>query len=184
MIYFAHATGTDRLKIGFTAGDPLRRLKELQTGSPYPLDLLAAVEGGEADEARWHKDFAAERTGGEWFAMTPRLMAAVCKAAAAGSAGPDPAGLSATVYDDAGRLQYAGVIRSGTSTTLRIEVYDGVTATASGGRCLVPSGKLSDAPRSACRLFADRDAFLADLAEGLAAIREKFQQKYATPPQE
>lgn len=80
MIYFAHAIGTDLVKIGFTAGEPAKRLKELQTGCPQRLELLAAIEGTEADEGRWHKDFERDRTHGEWFKLTPRMMLAIARA--------------------------------------------------------------------------------------------------------
>lgn len=70
MIYFAHAEGTDRVKIGFTAGDPAKRLADLQTGCPHRLSLLLVVEGGEQDEAEYHKEFATFRVHGEWFQLT------------------------------------------------------------------------------------------------------------------
>lgn len=82
MIYFAQADGTDLVKIGFTAGDAIERVSDLQTGCPHKLSVLAAVEGGERDEARWHKEFAAERVQGEWFRLTPRLMVRIVLAAA------------------------------------------------------------------------------------------------------
>ncbi len=80
MIYFAQADGTDLVKIGCTAGDPTKRLRELQTGCPQPLKLIAAVDGGEADEARWHRDFAADRVNGEWFRLTIPLLLAILAA--------------------------------------------------------------------------------------------------------
>lgn len=82
MIYFAHAVGTDLVKIGFTAGDPAKRLKELQTGCPQRLELLAAIDGTEADEERWHKDFERDRAHGEWFKLTPRMTLAVARSQA------------------------------------------------------------------------------------------------------
>lgn len=88
MIYFAHAVGTDLVKIGFTAGDPTKRLKELQTGCPQRLELLAAIDGTEADEGRWHKDFERDRAHGEWFKLTPRMMLAIARAEVAVSLRP------------------------------------------------------------------------------------------------
>lgn len=73
MIYFAHAVGTDLVKIGFTAGEPAKRLKELQTGCAQRLELLAAVEGTVADEAECHRKFAHLRQQGEWFRFAPEL---------------------------------------------------------------------------------------------------------------
>jgi hypothetical protein len=80
MIYFSQAEGTDLVKIGFTAGEPLKRLRELQTGCPHRLVLLAAVEGGEQDEGNWHKEFATDRVNGEWFKSSWRLMLAIARA--------------------------------------------------------------------------------------------------------
>lgn len=44
MIYFAQADGTELVKIGYTGGDPHKRLSELQTGCPHRLILLTAIE--------------------------------------------------------------------------------------------------------------------------------------------
>jgi len=73
VIYFAHALGTALVKIGFTAGDPRKRLKELQTGCPHKLSLLAVIAGDQNTEAAWHAEFAADRQQGEWFFLSPRL---------------------------------------------------------------------------------------------------------------
>lgn len=82
MIYFAQAEGTDRVKIGFTSGDPAKRVSELQTGCPYKLRLLASVDGSEQDEGNWHKQFAADREQGEWFRMSWQLCLAIARAEA------------------------------------------------------------------------------------------------------
>lgn len=51
------------IKIG-SAISPLKRLKELQTGNPYTLRLLAVI----ADDERWlHWKFSHLRARGEWF---------------------------------------------------------------------------------------------------------------------
>lgn len=73
MIYFAKAIGTEFVKIGFTAGDPAKRVADLQTACPHELVVLAAIDGCEQDEAIWHSAFAADRVRGEWFHLTPRL---------------------------------------------------------------------------------------------------------------
>lgn len=76
-VYFAHAVGTELVKIGFTGGDPAERLRGLQTGCPHRLELIAVIPGGESDEGRWHEDYAADRVNGEWFRLTPRLTVAI-----------------------------------------------------------------------------------------------------------
>lgn len=69
MIYFVEAVGTDLLKIGFTDRDVECRLKELQTGCPHKLRVLATYDGGVAEEAALHTVFSHLRTTGEWFRM-------------------------------------------------------------------------------------------------------------------
>jgi hypothetical protein len=77
-IYFIGCTETKRLKIGFTAGDPYKRLRTLQTGSPTRLVLLETYHGTIQDEQDLHRKFATERLHGEWFEMTERLFEHLC----------------------------------------------------------------------------------------------------------
>lgn len=65
-VYFIEATGSCRIKIG-SAGDPVARLREMQTGSPYELKLLVFIPGGYALEQELHERFARLRDRGEWF---------------------------------------------------------------------------------------------------------------------
>lgn len=67
-IYFMRNT-RNHIKIGWTGGDPVRRLAELQTGESEPITLLAKMKGTERQEKSLHVRFAAYRTGGgtEWF---------------------------------------------------------------------------------------------------------------------
>ena len=51
------------------------RLSLLQTSSPYPLTVLAAIPGGRKDEIELHTRFASLRVRGEWFAAAPELVA-------------------------------------------------------------------------------------------------------------
>ncbi len=70
-VYFARASGTDHLKIGYTDGEPVTRLKSLQTGCPYRLEIEDAVEGSCQTECFVHEALRAYRTpGGEWFRIT------------------------------------------------------------------------------------------------------------------
>lgn len=65
--YLIAADGTHLVKIGI-AKDPMRRLKELQTGQPMDLHLLWSVAGDY--ESDLHLHFATHRVRGEWFDLT------------------------------------------------------------------------------------------------------------------
>jgi hypothetical protein len=43
-VYIIHAVGISQVKIGFS-DDPKLRLSDLQTGSPFPLELIGSREG-------------------------------------------------------------------------------------------------------------------------------------------
>lgn len=65
--YLIAAEGTHLVKIGI-AKDPMRRLKELQTGQPMDLQLLWSIAGDY--ERDLHVHFCAYRVRGEWFDLT------------------------------------------------------------------------------------------------------------------
>lgn len=69
-VYFARQEGPGGLtKIGWTGGEPEKRIKALQTGSPHALHLVAALPGTMKDEAAIHAGLEEYRVGGEWFAL-------------------------------------------------------------------------------------------------------------------
>src|SRR4051812_41688845 len=72
MIYFIEAVGHGRVKIGYAA-NPWKRLRQLQTGHPFELKMLACLPGELSDEQRLHKEFDSLRIGGEWFKLTPEI---------------------------------------------------------------------------------------------------------------
>lgn len=57
------------LKIGIAA-DVAKRIRELQTGQPHPLQCVGYCAGGREKEAAIHKALANHRACGEWFADT------------------------------------------------------------------------------------------------------------------
>jgi hypothetical protein len=71
-VYFIQAMDTGAIKIGFSI-DPLRRIKELQTGHPAILKLICCIEGTRADERAFHQRFQKDRYQGEWFHPEPIL---------------------------------------------------------------------------------------------------------------
>lgn len=59
----------DKYKIGI-ANDVKRRLAELSTGNPFPLELVAVgPNGGRFTESLLHDRFAHRRVAGEWFEL-------------------------------------------------------------------------------------------------------------------
>lgn len=85
MIYFIRGRESGRIKIGYTAGDPERRLAALQTGSSEVLELVVAVDGDQQRERALHRQLAAARLTGEWFSPTLEVLSMV-DAAQAGQA--------------------------------------------------------------------------------------------------
>lgn len=64
-IYFIK--GRDLVKVGYTAGDPIKRLNRLQTGSADPLVLLGFINGTPVTERQLHWRFKDWNAHGEWF---------------------------------------------------------------------------------------------------------------------
>lgn len=70
--YFIGAE-TGPIKIG-TARDPYERLLTLQVGHPDELYVYALTDGGRHTERKLHSEFSSERTRGEWFQRSPRIL--------------------------------------------------------------------------------------------------------------
>jgi len=66
-IYFVLAPNYFRIKIGYTSGDPVDRLRQLQSGSPESLQLLGSLSGSRVIEKWIHHHFDHLRQKGEWF---------------------------------------------------------------------------------------------------------------------
>lgn len=71
-VYFLEAQGLDKIKIGVSK-NPEARLKQLMTGSPSALKLLAYYPGNEIEEKTLHEQFSDCRHDGEWFHATKKL---------------------------------------------------------------------------------------------------------------
>jgi predicted DNA-binding transcriptional regulator AlpA len=71
----------DYIKIGFSASLK-RRLAALENVTPYPLILLATINGSKEIEADLHSRFADARHKGEWFRKTPELMSFIAECTA------------------------------------------------------------------------------------------------------
>jgi hypothetical protein len=81
-VYFVQATNGGPIKIGYTASDPANRLKSIQTGSPFPLRVIASRAGTRFDEAELHDALAKQRLSGEWFDEADLMRAALERIAA------------------------------------------------------------------------------------------------------
>jgi hypothetical protein len=77
-VYFIVCRETERCKIGFTKGDPLKRLRNMQTGAAGELRLLAAQPGNIETERALHERFSSQNVHGEWFDVTDELFAYMC----------------------------------------------------------------------------------------------------------
>lgn len=76
-VYFIKPIGMDGpIKIGCSIA-PDNRRETLQSWCPFPLEVLAEIEGGYLLERRFHQAFIADHRGHEWFNTTPRLLATI-----------------------------------------------------------------------------------------------------------
>ena len=53
---------------------PLRRLQNLQLGSPERLRLIGTIAGAATEESELHRRFAFDRIRGEWFRFNPEML--------------------------------------------------------------------------------------------------------------
>jgi hypothetical protein len=67
------------IKIGFASNFEKRR-KALSTATPEGFDVLALIEAGRGVERALHAELADFRVGGEWFAPSSEVLAAIEKA--------------------------------------------------------------------------------------------------------
>jgi hypothetical protein len=65
-VYFIQAYGGGPVKIGWTY-NPERRLKDLQSASPYKLVIRKIVSGTQRLEHYLHQRYESNRLEGEWF---------------------------------------------------------------------------------------------------------------------
>jgi hypothetical protein len=76
-VYFARAVGTDFVKIGFTSGEPVDRVRALSTACPHTLALESWFAGTADDERSIHRALAPRRVRGEWFRLSQAEVASV-----------------------------------------------------------------------------------------------------------
>lgn len=72
-VYFIKPIGLDGpIKIGCSRS-PDNRRASLETWSPFPLEIVAEIDGCDRIERRFHAKFFADRTHREWFSTSPEL---------------------------------------------------------------------------------------------------------------
>lgn len=71
-VYFVINEKQAICKIGYSVS-PAKRLKELQTGCPYPLHIQKTVVGDIEMERLFHKIYKEYRLEGEWFKLEGKL---------------------------------------------------------------------------------------------------------------
>lgn len=80
-VYFIGNRKQGLVKIGHTDKSPLDRIKSLQTGCPFELEVLAYLPNDPFGSRRYekilHRAFRKFRTQGEWFRITPDLVTLV-----------------------------------------------------------------------------------------------------------
>lgn len=72
MIYLIACQKTNTCKIGYSKS-PENRLIQLQTGNPFPLEIIAVKEGNIEDEKLLHETFSHIKHQGEWFEYTDEI---------------------------------------------------------------------------------------------------------------
>lgn len=65
-VYAIRAIGTNRIKIGTTT-NLKGRTSGVQTGCPFPVEVIATWEGDRQFETALHRELAEYRAQGEWF---------------------------------------------------------------------------------------------------------------------
>ena len=76
-VYFIKTIGmAGPIKIG-TSNSPTHRAQDLATWSPFPLEVVATVDGGVPMERRFHAAFQHSHRGREWFEATPELIGTI-----------------------------------------------------------------------------------------------------------
>jgi len=73
VVYFVQSRLGGPIKIGLTT-EPKQRLKQLQNGSPIPLQILGALRGDAKVEAAIHERFRKLRLHDEWFEPSMELV--------------------------------------------------------------------------------------------------------------
>lgn len=78
-IYFIRAGDSGNIKIGYTSGSAQNRMRQLQTGNIFDLELLGTIPGEMRDEKSMHEVLSDYSLRGEWFRPDPEFIELVNK---------------------------------------------------------------------------------------------------------
>lgn len=74
-VYFLTNTNCNAIKIGYSSKDVHKRIKQLNTGSPEKIYLLAMISYGTKDlEKQLHKRFQLYKKNLEWFNVSDEIL--------------------------------------------------------------------------------------------------------------
>lgn len=73
-VYFVGCSHSIKIGSAINVG---KRFTDLQACSPIPIEILATTSGGMKQERAYHRQFAAHRLHGEWFAPHPDILAEI-----------------------------------------------------------------------------------------------------------
>lgn len=76
-VYFVGEDEPSLIKIGWAKTSVEKRVRQLQTGSPLRLRVLATIVGSRLDEKKLHRRFFELHSHGEWFRAAPELLASI-----------------------------------------------------------------------------------------------------------
>ena len=74
VVYLIGCKKNQAMKIG-TSTNISKRIIGLQNSSPFSLEVLATVKGGQPLEQEFHKEFEQYRLSGEWFSWSEDILA-------------------------------------------------------------------------------------------------------------
>ncbi|HAS8561037.1 TPA: GIY-YIG nuclease family protein [Vibrio vulnificus] len=74
IVYFLYGEVTGLVKIGWTRASLVRRINQLQTGSPDQLRLLGIMRGTQAFEKELHAKFKPNHKHLEWFELSGEIL--------------------------------------------------------------------------------------------------------------
>jgi hypothetical protein len=138
-VYFLYDPQENALKVG-TACNINQRLCTLEVGNPRDLTFIGWIPGGLEEERKVHQSMPEQRIRGEWYRMTPEILAMVRSVCAANR-------VRCEQMRAEWRLKLARFAESPDRPPTDIEVARGVASTWPIDRALAQSLKMAQVAR-------------------------------------